>query len=75
LTRHFGYFIKNVLKPIILELDKALQECRILEIRGEVIEKWFESAIGCWFAIELFRGIIFLIATGMFCAVVLAILK
>lgn len=75
MIHHAATFIQNTLKPVIKEFDKCLEECEHLNIRGKEIEKWLESAIGVWFAIELVKSLTFIIMGGMFCWTVYLILR
>ena len=75
MSRHLGHFIKNTLEPIIRETDKVLGECVYLDLKKEEIEKWMESAIGVWFAIEVVKSLTFIIVSGIFGWVVWLLLR
>ena len=74
-TRHAASFIKNTFRPVILELDKVLEECLELDLSKESIEKWLDASIQAWLSIELIKSITFILVSGMFCLTVYFIIR
>jgi len=74
MIHHAATFIQNTLKPVIKEFDKCLGECKELELSPGQIEKWLESAIGVWFAIEVVKSITYIIMGSLFCWTIYLIL-
>jgi len=73
-TRYFGEFIRKIIHPVIKELDLVLRQCKELKISGKEMEKWLESAISCWWTIEVFKTVAFIICFSIGARVVFLVL-
>jgi len=74
MIHHAAHFVQNTIKPVIMEFDKCLSECKELDLSPREIERWLESALGCWLAIEIVKSITFIIMGSIFCWTVYLIL-
>ena len=50
MTRHIAYFIENILRPFIKDLDGLLGKCEHLKINSEDMERYIDKFLDYYFA-------------------------
>lgn len=74
-SRHLGYFFIHTVKPIIEEIDKVLDKCRNIEIKGTDMKWLIEKVVMLEVNKSIIYAICYVICGGMFCLIVWLILR